>query len=214
MMCHGSHLVLFATSIFISSALPSQGCSGLISGDQSANELRQMLNAADFVFIGQVKRVTKRRWGPDDQIGMFETQLKKWQGEGRELPDADQRILTFSDAEARLSILWSMKDDGLDSRQGRAGYGVIEVDVDLLRPVRSPGDGGCTSFPSPCPWDITVGDMVAIALEQQPFRLPDTTFCLKVSPLNLAQSDRIKSLRGKVDAAEVFWPFVEAAWKL
>jgi hypothetical protein len=105
-----------------------------------------------------------------------------------------------------------MKDDGFDRRKGSASHSDLEVDVDLLRPVRSPGDGGCTSFPNPCPWDIMVGEWVAIAIEQQPFRLPDTTFCLKVSHPNLAQRDRIMSLRGKVDAAEVFWPFVEAAW--
>ena len=118
---------------------------------------------ADHVFIGQIERVTKRRWGPEDQMGQYENRLFGWRAEGRTLPKAAERVLIYPDAKARVSIDLSLKNERLDQKEGRRTYTDFRVDVDLLRPVRSPRDGLCTSFPMPCPWDVYVGDWVAVA---------------------------------------------------
>lgn len=191
-------------------ATPSSACSSRPPPERVAIELRETINAADYVFIGQIERVTKRRWGLEDQMGWYETNLLGYRGEGRELPEAAQRVLTYSDAEARISIRLSLKNDGLDQIGGRS-YRDPEVDVDLLRPVRSPGDGNCTSFPMPCPWDVKVGEWVAVALEAKPFGLPATSYCIKIAHPNLAQSETIRLLRETDKPAEVIWPFVIAA---
>lgn len=205
-------LTLFLTAATaLCAAPPSFACSVSPQADQVAKELRATINAADYVFIGQIERVTKRRWGPDDQMGWYENQLVGWRAEGRELPEAQERVLIYSDAEARISIKLSMKSDGLERKAGRRSYNDFEVDVDLLHPVRSPGDGLCTSFPMPCPWDVKVGEWVAVALEAQPLGPPDTTYCVRIDHPNLATSDRIRLLRQTEEAAEVFWPFITAA---
>jgi hypothetical protein len=203
--------LLLAVTTALCAATQSFACASSPQADQVAMELRATINAADHVFIGQIERVTKRRWGPEDQKGRFEMKLLEWQAEGGEMPEAEKRVLTYSDADARISIKLSLRNDGLDQIPGRRIYSDPFVDVDLLRPVRSPGDGLCMSFPMPCPWDVKVGDWVAVALEAQPLGRPDTTYCIRIDHPNLAQSDRIKSMRLTEDADEVIWPFVEAS---
>jgi hypothetical protein len=145
-------------------------------------------------------------------MGRFENELLEWRAEGRDLPEAYQRVLTYSDAEARVSVKLSLKNDGIDGKAGRRSYNDFQVDLDLLRPVRSPGDGQCTSFPMPCPWDVKIDEWVAVAVEVQPFGRVDTTYCIRIDHPNLAQSDRIRLLRETAPADEVIWPFIEAEW--
>jgi hypothetical protein len=207
-MKNNAWAVMILLSSFASSYATSvSACSAPASIEHSNQELREALNRADNMFIGQVQRVTMRRWTDDDQMGPYEQRLLEAQAEGRELDETERHFVTFSDAEARLSIETSMKLDGLDQRPPDpiVDFGLDELDVDLL-------DHGsfCHDFPRPCPWDLKAGDWVAVALEVQPSQSPVTFYCVKIDHPNLAQNERIKALRGIVEPAEVFWPFLGA----
>jgi hypothetical protein len=210
-MIHKNMALLFVLSSLASvQVTPALACSVAPTLDEETRDLREDLNSADMLFIGQVQRITKRRWTADDQLGLYEQRLLESQAEGRELADAEERVLVFSDAEARLQIDTSMKPDGLDAPPYY--FGASEIDVDLLRPVRSRGDGLCSAHPRPCPWDIEAGDWVAIALRDQPFQKPLTIYCVTISGSDLGARNRIEARRGSVEPAELFWPFLEESY--
>jgi hypothetical protein len=210
---------MWAAMILISSLASSyatslSACVVAPTIEQSNQTLRDGLNSADMMFVGQVQRITKRRWTEDDQMGLYEQRLLEWQAEGREISEERKRILIFSDAEARLSIDIFMKDSGFGEQQPfhRSHFGNPEVDLDLLRPVRSAGDGSCSSFPKPCPWNIKVGDWVAVALDEQPLQAPATLYCTKINPPDRGIREQIEALRGIVEPAQLFWLFREGDW--
>jgi hypothetical protein len=194
----------FLFAFIIMAAEPVQACEPM-DPEENLVRFREALNRADTMFIGEVQRVMMRRWTDDDQMGLYEQRLLEAQAEGRGLDETERRFVTFSDAEARLSIRTSMKLDGLDQRQPDpiAYFGSPEVDVDLLHPYNN-----CQDDPRPCPWDIKAGDWVAITLENHPMRAPVTFYCVRIGRPNLATHERIEALRGIVEPAEIFWPFL------
>lgn len=174
-------------------------------------QLRELIQSADYVFTGQVARVIRRAWGPEDELGSYEKRWKRLDAAGREVPDYIQNMMDYSDATARLSIQTSLRDDGFEDRGGYYRLGKKMIDIDLLRPFSMAGHGPCTNFPRTCPWDIKTGDFVVVAVEEQG-ALPFTaTYCLRIERPKLNETNRILELRGKFPAEDVLWSYVEAS---
>ncbi len=123
--------LVFHFALMIMVAKPIRACTPT-DPEESLLWFRDALNEIDTMFIGEVQRVTVRRWTDDDHMGLYEQRLLEAQAEGRELDETERRFVTFSDAEAKLSIETSIKLEGLAQRQPDpiAYFGSLEVDVD------------------------------------------------------------------------------------
>ncbi len=170
----------------------THACSVALTPGESDRQLRELLRNTDYLLIGHVDGITRRRWGPDDELGSYEKRLLGWQAEGRRLSAAQMNLLEFSEATARLRLHISMMDDDIDRFRSISAW-FPTVEIYLLRPIVGPGS--CTAFPSTCPWDLKSGEFVAIALNELPFGQIEVQYCIRTNLPNRAASERIETLR-------------------
>ncbi len=196
--------------IFIQS-IEAYACSVAPQRAQVDKQLRELIQSGDFVFIGQVTRITRRAWGPNDDPGWYEKRWKILQEKGREVPPYIQNMMEFSDATARLTVKVSLRDDDFGTSGGHYRHGKKLIDIDLLRPFSQAGHGPCTNFPRTCPWDIKTGDFVVVAVEEKQALPFAATYCLKIDRPSLEEETRAVELRGKIPAEELVWGYIEEA---
>ena len=202
---------LFAAMLTVL-ANQSLSCSVPPTKEQADRALKGLIDRADYVVIGQISRVTKRRWGPDDQLGLYEQTLQQYEVEGRDLFGYQQNLIEFSNAEAGIITYWSLRDDGIDSGKHRAfGRGMdSEIFIDLLQPFSVAGHGLCLDFPRTCPFDIQVGTYVAAAIYNEEYGPFSAYYCLVLDRIpSPEEREMIASLRADLPASEVIWPLIE-----
>ncbi|MDA7946133.1 MAG: hypothetical protein MPJ78_01505 [Hyphomicrobiaceae bacterium] len=200
-------IVIF--TLFPASAM---ACVALPSSEQREKALRALINEAHHVFIGQVWRVTRRRWGPDDQKNRYLKDWEKWDAEGREVPVHVRNMMDFSDASARLKVLISLQETSIEEDTRSSYFSEPSfIPIDLLRPFTQFGYGPCFNFPRTCPWNVKVGEFVAVAIKRRFDGSFAATYCLRTDLPSHTERKEIEVNRKTWSADRMFWPYVEAA---
>lgn len=205
------YIVLSALVSLLSS--PAIACRAMPSIEEAERELRALINDADQVFIGQVERITRRRWSPDDEPGLFEKTWRSREADGREIPNYIRHLLDFPDATADLKVYLALQETGLKELLGGGSWieGESLLAIDLLRPFTVAGHGPCHNFPRTCPWDVKPGEFVAVAVEERSFSPWLASFCVRIEHPTSDEYDTILAKRNHASADQMFWPYIEAA---
>ena len=204
----------FAICCFVLGLLLSQANACLISptSEQADSKLRALINNSDYVFVAQVDRIIRKRWGPDDEMGEYETRILELKREGQKISDYHQHRLDFSDATARIYVHQWLKEatkSEASVSDGQVHLNQDHIDIDLLNP--GPGIGSCYKFPLTCPWDTKPGDFVAVAVGKQEYAPWLALVCVKVDRAFVRRSTNNVTERNSSSADEMLWPFIENA---
>lgn len=204
--------ILFCLSVYLFSA-PAYACSNPPGPQETENALRKMINNSDHVFIANVGRIIRRRWGPDDDMGTNLAWLLKRKNNGEVISDHQMNRLGFSDAVVQLINILPLKSKNLaEMRKRDQRYRLVRnsIKIDLLSPYSVAGHGPCYNFPRTCPWNIKPGEQIAVAVIEQKHEPWLATYCVRIE-FAASQIASIVDRRASTSADKLIWPFIEEA---
>lgn len=191
---------------------PAFACAVPMSPSRQDEAIRRLINTADHVFIGQVRGIKRRRWGPDDEMDPVASLWLRRAQNGRKLPGYIQNLTEFSDATATLRVVTTLKSPSMQPgspdklKRSRSREPVV---IDLLRPFRVAGRGPCMNFPRTCAWDIKPGQFVAVAVQETRYQPWRANVCLRLDRKNRPRARELREKLKTSSIAEVLWPYVE-----
>lgn len=200
----------FLAVLFCLAISSVQACSVPPGPSRWEKSFRSLIDRSDYVFIGRVGRIIRRRWGPDDELGPHEARWLKSRAKGRKIHPNIQNRLDFSDSIADISVFsWLKEPSGSDKliRRGFSEYDAIQID--LLRPFTVVGRGPCYSFPRTCPWTVRTDDFVAIAINKRINPVFWVQYCVVIEHPNLKHLSRIRAEGGSSSAGQLFRQFIK-----
>jgi hypothetical protein len=151
----------------------------------------RMLEDGDYIFIGRVSHVLRRRWGDDDTHPRFHMKWLEYaeRAQAGEDVGSHEYIVNWVEfAEATAFILVETELYRPELTHNYYGIPWKTIPIDLLRPFTVAGHGPCHNFPRTCPWDIEPEETLVLAVEKNEFGAQKALFRRRVS--RLTQDER------------------------
>ncbi len=192
-------------------------CSIPPTAASTEKSFRRMIDRADYIFVGIVSHVLRRRWNADDTPPKFHPkilELAKKRREGQDIGSNGYRAnwVEFAEATVHLSVISELYTDRLDNEfyqyQNRN-----RIPVDLLNPFTVGGHGPCNSFPRTCPWDIAAGERVALAIQKNNFGAHSALICVRVPKITNEQLQKSQRNKRFIAKYEAIRPFLPSSWR-
>lgn len=188
-------------------------CSIFPSMEATENHFRRMIERSDYVFVGTVNHILRRRWSEDDEKPYFS---KTWldiaaranAGEDVGRDDHIANWVNYAEATAFLRIELELYWTGLKTPYSR---GTVQefVPIDMLRPFSAFGRGPCFSFPRTCPWSIKSGSTVVLAMKETRFGPNKVLFCREIPRLTRSARNEIQNNNKYLSRYEAILPYIK-----
>ena len=182
------------------------------TAERTESALRLLIEKSDYVIIGRVAKVLRRRWNGDDTRPSFPAswiEITKKRSAGEDV-GSDQYIanwVEFAEATAYLVVDEELFWTGLQDKRTVAGQREL-LPIDLLRPFAVGGHGPCHSFPKTCPWDVNVGEQLAVAIKENRFGVPSALVCSRTPPLSHDDREQIRRLNKFTTKYDALLPYL------